>query len=135
MYAYSKRSLRNLSSCQYPLQKIFFEGIKRRDISIISGYRDQEEQDALVLAGKSRLWYPNSKHNHYPSRAVDAIPYPTTSADWKNREFWIEWSSWVKGLSEGLGIEIVSGYDWDDDYDLSPEDQTFWDGPHFELED
>jgi hypothetical protein len=61
---------------------------------------------------------------------VDAIPYPTTQADWENREYWVEWSSWIKGLATGMGVTLVSGFDWDNDYDL--DDQSFFDGPHFQ---
>ena len=89
----------------------------------------------MVAEGKSGLVFPKSKHNRKPTLAIDAIPYPIKAADWEDRIFWIEWSSWVKGHAAGLGIILISGYDWDNDYDYGIKDQKFWDGPHFELDE
>ena len=131
MYHYGATSQANLGSCDTALQDLFIEAIKHRDISITCGHRSNDEQADALIAGTSKLGPGESGHNTIPAEAVDAIPYPTTKEDWEDREYWIEWTSWVKGLATGMGIDIISGFDWDNDYDL--DDQSFYDGPHFEL--
>jgi len=123
-----------------------YEIILHRDASVTSGMRGKYEQDDLFDRGRTTVRWPDSKHNvednpdclievddSLLSQAIDIIPYPTTDQDWKNRIYWIEWSSWVKGLASGLGISVISGYDWDNDYDYGEDEQSFWDGPHFQL--
>lgn len=130
-YTYSGRSITNLNTCHPKLQLLMLEAIKHRDISVIEGHRGEEKQNEYFQAGKSKKQWPDSKHNKLPSLALDAIPCPTKPEDWNNREFWIEWGSWLRGLADGLGIPIVCGIDWDRDH--SSNDQTFFDGPHIEL--
>ena len=132
MYPYGETSQANLGSCHTRLIDLFTEAAKYRNISITCGYRSDEDQQIALDAGTTTKGPGESEHNEYPSRAVDAIPYPTTVEDWENREYWVEWSSWIKGLATGMGINIRSGFDWDNDYDL--DDQSFFDGPHFEYE-
>ena len=130
MYPYGEKSQAELDTCHWELQDLFNEAKKHRNISITCGLRSNEQQAIELEEGSTTLGPGESKHNTDPSNAVDAIPYPTTAKDWKNREYWVEWTSWVKGLATGMGIDIVSGFDWDNDYDLA--DQSFYDGPHFE---
>lgn len=131
MPSYSHISAQRLATAHPKLQLVFNEAIKVRDISILYGFRSKEEQDAAFNAGNSKLKWPNSKHNSSPSLAIDAIPFPFKNEDWKNREFWVSWSSWVVGFAAAKGVILRSGYDWDRDFDFK--DQTFYDGPHFEL--
>jgi len=77
MYEYSERSLKNLESCDRHIKFIMLEVIKRVDCYIIWGHRGQEEQDIAFHSGYSKLKYPDSKHNVYPSQAIDVIPYPS----------------------------------------------------------
>ncbi len=130
MYPYGIASQANLDTCHGELQTLFNEAKKHRNISITCGHRSNAQQAIELAEGSSKLGPGESEHNTDPSNAVDAIPYPTTKEDWENREYWVEWTSWIKGLASGLGVDIVSGFDWDNDYDL--DDQSFYDGPHFE---
>lgn len=133
MPSYSHISAQRLATAHPKLQLVFKEAIKVRDISILCGFRSKEEQDVAFKTGNSKTPWPQSKHNVFPSLAVDAIPYPFDNKYWKDREFWISWSSWVRGFAAGKGVILRSGYDWDSDFDFR--DQTFYDGPHFELVD
>jgi len=132
MYHYGAKSTERLAECSSNIQMVFNEAIKHRDISIFEGYRSNERQQELLDEDppKTKLGPGQSKHNQQPSMAVDAVPYPMVESDWEDREFWVEWTSWLKGFASGLGVTLVSGYDWDNDYDL--DDQSFYDGPHFE---
>jgi len=137
MYTFSESSKKNVDSCDPKLKHIAYEMIKVRDFSVTCGVRSKFEQDRLYDEGKTLVKWPNSKHNIVGdsgvSRAFDIQPYPIRPEDWSNREFWIEWSSWVKGFASALGYSIISGFDWDNDYNYDEDEQTFWDGPHFEL--
>jgi peptidoglycan L-alanyl-D-glutamate endopeptidase CwlK len=59
------------------------ELLKWVDVSLISGYRNREEQNALYesFPPRTRVRYPNSKHNKRPSLAVDLQPYPYPDND------------------------------------------------------
>jgi len=103
------------------------------DISLLYGYRDRELQQTMFEAGNSKLRYPDSKHNHKPSLAVDLQPYPRPLHDNKL------WGAlgYLAGRGEKiaaeLGITLRWGGDWDRDGDLT--DQDFDDLFHWELVD
>jgi len=133
-YSWGERSLRIRRGLHPKLLTVFDAALYYRDIALLEGHRDEDTQNFYYTTGKSKVQYPNSKHNVYPSRAVDAIPYPFNPEWWNVERYfyvWCEWGSWVKGLAAGKGIKLRWGFDWDGDFDLK--DQTFYDGPHFEL--
>ena len=128
MFTFSQKSLSRLETCDERLQNIMFELIQIMDISILEGHRDQARQDQLFHEGKSKLEWPNSKHNSDPSKAIDVAPYPI---DWTNRERFILMAGAIKGIAHQMGYKIRWGGDWDGDNDMY--DQTFNDLPHFEI--
>jgi len=105
------------------------EVIKVYDCSILCGFRRKEEQDEAFNNGKSKVQWPNSKHNVLPSNAVDVAPYPVA---WfgTNRFFFL--AGLIKGIGWMKGYSVVWGADWDDNGDFT--DQTFNDYGHFEVE-
>ena len=125
---FSQISKDNLATCHQQLQTLFNEVIKHYDCTIITGYRSNEEQDALYNDGKSQCKGGQSKHNHSPSLAVDVTPYPI---DWDDTKRFYHFVGFVKGIASQLGIKLRTGADWDDDNDLN--DQSFFDLNHFEL--
>jgi peptidoglycan L-alanyl-D-glutamate endopeptidase CwlK len=127
-YKFSERSLRNLEECHPDLQEIFLELINHFDCAVIEGFRGEYEQNKAFFEGKSKLKYPESKHNQRPSLAIDVVPWPI---DWKDRERFVYMAGMVKGIAFSNHINIRWGGDWDGDNDLF--DQTFFDLPHFEL--
>ena len=78
-YKFGKKSLERLEECHTDLQKLMHESLKSApcDMSIICGHRGEEDQNREFMEGDSQLKFPHSKHNSYPSIAVDVIPYPT----------------------------------------------------------
>jgi len=129
---YSDQSKQNLSQCHELLQQIFNEVIKHYDHKIICGYRNENEQNEAFKNKKSKLKYPNSKHNKIPSMAVDACPYPI---DWADTLRFAHFVGFVKATSipilSGTQYELTSGIDWDNDTDIK--EHSFLDFPHFEL--
>ena len=128
MYVFSDSSQRKLETCCPDLIRLFNEVIKHRDCKIIYGRREKEEQDRLFKEGKSRLNYPHSSHNRYPSRGIDVAPYPI---DWKDAGRFYMFVGYVQAVAEKLNIPIRCGADWDGDTRTT--DQKFNDLVHFEV--
>jgi len=131
-------SKKNLYECDEQLIDLFEEVVRHYDCSIIEGIRSKEEQDKLFHAGKSKVQWPNGKHNITfeggTSRAVDVIPYPAMLdgiSIWNDLNRFYHFVGFVKGVAAHMGIEIRCGADWDGDHNLR--DQSFNDLPHIEL--
>ena len=76
MPSFGKTSRSKLETCAQEIQDVLNEAIKHYDFSVIDGHRDMERQNVYFNEGKSQVRWPNSRHNSYPSQAVDIIPYP-----------------------------------------------------------
>ena len=91
------------------------------DFSVLEGYRDEYRQNKLHKEGSSKLKFPSSKHNCYPSKAVDIAPYPL---DWNDIESFKALSITMKQMAKFLGIKLIWGGDW----------KNFKDYGHYEIE-
>ena len=138
MYKFSKRSKGNLATADEKLQLLFNEVIKEFDCTVIYGHRTPEDQFELFKKGRERIdgWWQvvdkskvvtnldgytkNSKHNYYPSKAVDVVPYPL---DWNDIERFKLLASVVKRKAMELGIDVEWGGDW----------KSFKDYPHWQI--
>jgi peptidoglycan L-alanyl-D-glutamate endopeptidase CwlK len=120
MPSFGTKSKARLATCHPDLQVIFNEVIKRADCSVICGHRGKEEQQAAFDAGNSKLQYPKSRHNSYPSEAVDVVPYPL---DWNDHLRFAALANVVKNVAREMNIPITWGGDW----------KSFKDLPHYEL--
>jgi peptidoglycan L-alanyl-D-glutamate endopeptidase CwlK len=130
MPKFGKNSRNNLAQCHAVLQVICWMAIEVVDFSVVKGHRGKEEQDKAHDEGKSKLKWPESKHNHFPSLAFDAIPYPAGYKATKAEFFHM--AGIIIGIAASLnGWQIRWGGNWDMDSDLN--DQTFNDWCHFEL--
>lgn len=125
---FSESSLSRLQTCDPKLQALFKEVIKHFDCTILTGHRGAAEQDEKFAQGLSKLKFPHSKHNSYPSRAVDATPYPI---DFYDKERIIYFAGLVMGIAKVMNVKIRWGGDWDQDTELK--DNKFNDLLHFEL--
>lgn len=128
MGKFSKNSLDRLYTCHPDLQILFQEVVKHYDCSILEGVRGQEDQDEAFYSGKSKVKWPNSKHNQVPSLAVDVAPWPI---DWGDLNRFYHFAGFVMGLALQLGVKVRWGGDWDGDLDFK--DQNFNDLVHWEL--
>ena len=102
--------------------------IKHVDCSVLEGHRGEERQNALFEEGKSKLKFPEGRHNSLPSNAVDVTPYPV---DWEDRERQTLFAGFVLGVAKMMGITLRWGGDWDMDFQVM--DNRFDDFPHFEI--
>ena len=130
MPRYSNKSKERLASCDERLQDVFNEVIKYVDCSILEGHRSKERQNKLYDENRTKVKYPNGRHNSSPSKAVDVTPYPV---DWKARERQTLFAGFVLGIARGMDIRLRWGGDWDMDFQVM--DNRFDDFPHFEVRD
>ena len=130
MPKYSTRSKQRLSTCDERLQKVFDEVIKHVDCSILEGHRNKERQNKLYDEKRTKVKYPNGRHNSSPSKAVDVTPYPV---DWEDRERQTLFAGFVLGIARGMGYKLRWGGDWDQDFQVM--DNRFDDFPHFEIKE
>ena len=128
MPRFGKRSKERLATCEKDLQMVFNEVIKYVDCSVLEGHRSKDRQNALYEDGKTKVRYPNGRHNHSPSRAVDVCPYPI---DWDDRERFHLFAGFVLGIANQMGIKLRWGGDWNMNFEV--DDNMFDDFPHFEL--
>jgi peptidoglycan LD-endopeptidase CwlK len=129
MPAFGKTSLTRLSTCDERLQKIFNEVIKSIDCSILCGHRGEAEQNRLFAERKTKVIYPHSKHNTWPSKAVDVIPFPLK--DWKNIELFKTLAAYIKAEAAVQGVKLRWGADWN--MNGRTDDERFLDYPHWEI--
>ena len=142
MPVFSARSLARLATCDPDLRTLFEAVIKVRDCTILCGARGEEEQTEAYRTGRSKVQWPDSKHNAGPgaprelAEAVDVLPYPI---DWSDRERICLFAGFVLGLASLLYADdqmtrrVRWGGGWD--RDGATRDERFFDGPHFELID
>ena len=138
-YPYSKASEEKLSTCDPDLQRVFRRVGDFWDHTIIEGHREKPLQEMYFKTGRSKVPWPDGKHNKKPSEAVDAGPYPLRWPDKivRSEEYtkdlcrWYMFAGFVLATACSMGINLRLGSDWDGDKNLN--DQTFDDVPHFEL--
>ena len=128
MPKFGRASRERLKTCDKRLQKVLNEVIRHVDCSILEGHRSKERQNKLYDEGKTKVRYPEGRHNSNPSLAVDVARYPI---DWDDRERHTLFAGFVIGLARGMDIDLRWGGDWNQNTDL--EDNGFDDLPHFEL--
>ncbi len=129
---FSEKSRERIAELHPLLQQVVWGVLHLMDVTVVTGYRDRATQDAAVIAGKSQVNWPHSKHNTLPSQAVDLAPYPI---NWEDTERFAYLGGLMTALGEhlleGHGYKIRWGGDWDGDGEV--EDEKFRDMGHFEL--
>lgn len=110
-FSFSNESLRKLYKCHPLLVELMLYAIRTSedDITIICGFRSNEEQQEAYANGKSQLKAGESKHNRKPSKAIDIAPYPI---EWDNIESFDKLGNHIKECAFALEIDIEWGADW-----------------------
>ena len=130
--------LRRLSTCDERLQRVVHAVAAKMLIAVVTGHRNQLEQDEAVRLRRSKLSWPNSKHNTLPSIAVDLAPLKEDrSIDWNDIAVFHKMARLVLEEAKAQGLKLRWGGDWDRDGKSRHEgdkDERFVDLPHFEIE-
>lgn len=112
-----------LATCDKRLQDLANMMLERSpfDLTVTCGYRTEQEQNEAYKNGKSRAKFGQSKHNVFPSKAVDICPYPI---NWDSKDpRWTEMALNAMWCAGKLGVEITWGGSFKSIKDL----------PHFEM--
>ena len=110
MPQFGKSSREKRNTCDAELQKILDEAIKHIDFTVVWGHRDMEEQNRAYNDGHSRNRWPTSKHNSYPARAFDIVPYPQ-GYDATYAQFF-ELATYILASASALGVRLEWGGHW-----------------------
>ena len=142
MPKFCKTSRDRLATCHPLLSELLNEVILAKNCTILEGHRSKQRQDKLFTQGKSKVKWPESRHNAMPSLAVDVAPWyndkphvrwpdPKSSTYARELGQLYQFIGYVQRTAEELGIAIRCGADWDGDGIIT--DQSFHDLPHIEL--
>jgi peptidoglycan L-alanyl-D-glutamate endopeptidase CwlK len=135
-YKYGRKSRKQLDTVTGNLQAVFERvlALGLIDITIVQGRRSKYLQTKYFNEGKSRVKWPNSKHNvKNPddlARAIDAAPYVNGAASWDPRHC-IFLAGLVLAVAALMDVKVRWGGNWDMDGEPIT-DQDFQDLVHFE---
>ena len=132
---FSQESIKNLMQCEPALQKVINRAAHTGlvDFGVTTGHRSEEEQNRLYQNGKSKVRYPDSKHNSKPSKAADLAVWLPRKGEYSWEEpHYAFLAGVVMACAAELGISIRWGGNWDQDLEVIT-DQDFDDLAHFEL--
>ena len=128
MPAFSTLSEQRLATCDPRLQAILKEAIRHVDFTIMCGFRGPDEQEDAYRTGRSKVRWPNSKHNRRPSVAVDLAPFPV---DWADTARFARLAGYIERIAHEQGVKLRWGGDFDQDGRTVGE--KFIDMPHLEI--
>lgn len=119
-------SAARLATCHPDLAALVREVAEHRSLIVLCGHRGRAEQDACFARGTSKLRWPRSKHNAFPSLAVDLAPYPL---DWTDIAAFKALGALVLATASRLRNEgkIASAIRWGGHFTGFP------DYPHYEI--
>lgn len=133
MPKFSQRSLNKLNTCDSRLKMLALAVIQYFDCAVVFGHRGRIEQNEAYNSKKSKLKYPESKHNAFPSKGIDLVPCISGKGiSWNSKQCYY-FAGYVMRVADELGIPIRWGGDWDMDRDVN--DQNFNDLVHFEIKE
>lgn len=118
-----------MGTCTDNLQRVLDRAMSYQimDFTIVCGHRNEAAQNEAYSVGNSTKQWPNSKHNSFPSIAVDVAPWPI---DWKDNLAFARLSGIIEAAASEEGVALRWGGDWDRDGESN--DQSFMDIGHLE---
>lgn len=132
-YKFGKTSVINLFTLNFELQKVMQAALNTgiMDFSIIEGHRNKVVQDKYYIDCKSKVKWPNGKHNKIPSEAVDIVPFINGVPSWNKLHCCV-----LAGIILACAAELEIKLRWGGNWDMDGEpitDQDFQDLVHFEI--
>ena len=100
------------------------------DFSLDCAFRNRPEQNRFYDLGRSKVQWPDGKHNTLPAQAMDLIPYVAGKSSWNKLHCCIL-AGLVLAAAKEEGVKLRWGGNWDMD-DEPITDQDFQDLAHFE---
>jgi peptidoglycan L-alanyl-D-glutamate endopeptidase CwlK len=133
MASYGPASKARLEHAHPDLRRWAERLILRFDHTVVCSHRGEEDQEEAFRLGRSRVHYPDSMHNFYPSLALDLAPWDPVAGriDWSARDRFILLAGMALELAAEMELPITWGGDWDGDTFMR--DHNFLDFPHYQL--
>lgn len=137
MNKFGHASQNALDSAHGALRLIAVKVLAIKDHSVLKGHRPESEQNAAYYGNpqRSKLKWPDGKHNGVPSRAIDVQTYPlplnglaqaaTILPKYKEeyqrrlREEQLYLLGLYMGIASEMGITLRTGADWDRDGEIA----------------
>lgn len=137
-FSFSQHSMDQRATLHPDLQLICDHLIEIHDFKIQEGHRPKELQDKALAEGRSKVKWPDGKHNKTPSEAMDLLPFVNGRfIGWDKPRQWAYFGGLALGIAETLRRmgEIEHGLRWGHDFDQDDDllNQKFIDAPHFEI--
>lgn len=123
----SKTGAKRLSQCCEDIQNVVNEVLYYRDVSVLCGYRSNEEQNDMYKKGTSKAKAGQSAHNFNPSLAIDIVPYPIPMKgnEWdSDAKDWNELNELIMYIAQDKDVKLSWGGNW----------KSLVDKPHYEIE-
>lgn len=140
MNKWSTSSEEKLATCHDDLITLANTVLPIHDCTVVWGHRTEAQQEKMFAEGKSKLHYPKSKHNIYPSHAIDLVPYvPDLGGPTWDYEYSLYFAGLVLGVADMLYLKgemqhkIRWGGNWSTNRQKNFKKVSFYDGLHFEL--
>ena len=131
-FNFGRTSSDNLSTTKPNIQMVMIDAISLgiMDFSIIEGHRGMVLQNKYYDLGKSKVKFPDGKHNKITSEAVDAAPFINGKVSW-NKLHCCVLAGIILACAAKLGVKLRWGGNWDMDSEPIT-DQDFQDLVHYE---
>ena len=149
---YSERSQAAFDTLDLRLQRIllYIKNVLEIDHTVLEGHRDEETQNRYYNQKPqiTKLKWPESAHNIFPSKAVDVVPYVRVPGErggihWHSTDSMIRENYYKEMVRFATIFQMVGfllfqtettwGGDWDNDYSLM--DERWKDYPHIQLKE
>lgn len=138
MFELSRSSQSKLDTCSNPVQGAVLYALCYIDVGVLDGHRDEDTQNLYYVQHKSKVKFPNSKHNAKPSDAVDLTIYvkglgyiDEKTCPKRYRQYYGYLAGLLRAYCVMNGFKFRWGGDWDGDSNFN--DQKFDDLQHFEI--
>ena len=112
MFRFGSTSRDRLATIDDALQRVLHRamGYQLMDFTIVCGHRTQKDQAQAFSVGASKKEWPNSKHNIFPSIAVDIAPWPI---DWDDHLAFARLYGIIEAAAAEEGVPLRWGGDWE----------------------
>jgi hypothetical protein len=140
MATFGPASLQRLRTCDSRLIVLAQDAIVIQEHVIITGHRNEADQEKAFVEKKTKLHWPHGNHNAIPSRAIDIAPVYYEAGmkiDWGDVIAFGRIAGIYQACAHRRGIRLRFGLDWDGDFRSVGRDpgESFLDAPHVELLD
>lgn len=131
-FYFSQKSISKLHGLTYKLQEVARETLRLgiMDFSIVCGFRGEAEQNEFFKKGKSKVQWPDSRHNRWKAEAMDLVPWVAGRSSY-NKQHCCVLAGLVLAMAKLKRINLRWGGNWDMDSEPIT-DQDFQDLVHFE---